>query len=156
MSKEQWHLAQLNIAQAVDDMASEVMAGFVARLDEINALADAAPGFIWRLQTEEGDATSIQAFDDPSLLANMSVWADLESLKSYVYKSAHVELIRDRDAWFSKLVSAHQVLWWVPAGEIPTVAEARARLEHLQEHGPSGSAFTFAKPFPPGHRVLYC
>ncbi|HCH23900.1 MAG TPA: DUF3291 domain-containing protein [Oceanospirillaceae bacterium] len=152
----EWHLAQMNLAQAVDGMESAAMAGFVARLDEINRLADSSPGFIWRLQDESGDATSIKSFEDPRLLVNMSVWQDLESLKYFVYKSAHVELIRDRDVWFNKLLSAHQVLWWVPAGEVPTVAEAQARLEHLREHGPSGAAFTFAKAFPPGHRVLYC
>ncbi len=81
-------------------MDSETMKGFVDRLDEINNLADNSPGFIWRLQTEEGDATSIKAFDDPSLIVNMSVWENIETLKKFVYKSLHVELIRDRDAWY--------------------------------------------------------
>lgn len=151
-----WHLAQMNIARALDDMESATMAGFVARLDEINALADAAPGFVWRLQDETGDATSIQAFDEPDLLINMSVWQDLESLQHYVYKSAHVELLKNRTAWFDKLADVSQVLWWVPAGEIPTVAEGKARLQHLLDYGVTGSAFTFSKSFPPGHGVVYC
>ena len=96
------HLAQINIALARSEMTGDIMSGFVARLDEINALADISPGFIWRLQSDEGDATTIRVFDDPLLLINMSVWADIESLKNYVYRSAHVELIKDRDAWFKK------------------------------------------------------
>lgn len=124
------------------------MRGFVQRLDEINALADTSPGFVWRLQTEEGDATSIQAFDDPLLIVNMSVWADLYSLKNFVYRSMHVDLIRDRDAWFNKIQVAHQALWWVPAGHTPTVVEGKKRLASLQELGPHAEAFTFAKPFP--------
>lgn len=129
-------------------MESATMAGFVTRLDEINALADKSPGFVWRLQTEEGDATSIQAFDDPNLIVNMSTWENIESLKHYVYKTAHVELIRDRDAWFSKIATVHQALWWVPAGHIPTVSEGKEKLASLQSNGPSQEAFTFAKPFP--------
>ena len=142
-----YQLAQINIATARDSMDSETMRGFSERLDEINALADQFPGFVWRLQTEDGDATSIQAFDDPSLLINMSVWEDLDSLKKYVYKSAHVELLRDRDAWFGKIVAAHQALWWVPAGHIPTLEEGKERLAHLDQHGPGERAFTFAKPY---------
>ncbi|BFM10070.1 DUF3291 domain-containing protein [Simiduia litorea] len=146
---DRYHLAQINIARARDAMDSETMTGFVSRLDEINALADAAPGFIWRLQTADGDATSIQAFDDPLLIVNMSVWADRDALRAYVYKSLHVELIRDRDAWFEKIAIAHQALWWVPHGHTPTVEEGKARLQHLEEHGPTTYAFTFAKPFDP-------
>ena len=124
------------------------MKGFVDRLDEINALADDSPGFVWRLQTEEGDATSIQAFDDPNLIVNMSAWENIESLKNFVYKTAHVELIRDRDAWFSKIKTVHQVLWWIPAGHLPSVEEGKERLAGLEANGPNPAAFTFAKPFP--------
>ncbi|MEE9319547.1 MAG: DUF3291 domain-containing protein [Granulosicoccus sp.] len=145
----QFHLAQINIALAQASMDSDVMKGFANRLDEINALADSSPGFIWRLQTETGDATSIQAFDNPMMLVNMSVWGSMEALKSYVYKSAHVELIRDRDAWFAKLIEVHQALWWVPAGHIPSVNEGKEKLEVLQKNGPTKAAFTFAKNFEP-------
>lgn len=144
-----YQLAQINIALARDEMTSETMQGFASRLDEINALADQAEGFVWRLQETSGDATSIRAFDDPLLLVNMSVWQDLESLRRYVYKSNHVELIRDRDAWFHKMKEAHQALWWVPAGHIPDVAEAKERLAHYRTNGPTPFAFTFAKSFPP-------
>ena len=145
-----YHLAQINIAQALGSMESESMKGFVDRLDEINTIADNAPGFVWRLQSEEGDATAIRAFDNPLLLINMSVWEDIESLKGYVYKSFHVELIQDRDAWFGKMLQAHQALWWVPAGHIPTVEEGKLKLDHLQQYGPSEAAFTFARPHKPG------
>lgn len=144
---KKYHLAQINIAQAKADMDGEIMRGFVQRLDEINALADAASGFVWRLQTEDGDATALRVFDDAMLIINMSVWEDIESLKNYVFKSLHVELIRDREAWFNKLGAAHQALWWVPAGHIPTVEEARAKLDHIRAHGPSPEVFTFGRSF---------
>jgi len=142
-----FHLAQINIAHAQAPMDSVVMNGFVERLAEINALADNSPGFVWRLQTEEGDATTLQVFDDPLLLVNMSVWENLDSLRNYVYKSIHVELIRDRDAWFNKMTRPHQALWWVPVGHIPSVTEGKEKLSVLQRGGPSINAFTFAKPF---------
>jgi uncharacterized protein DUF3291 len=142
------HLAQLNIALLSAPLDSPQLAGFVAALDEINALADAAPGFVWRLQTEDGDATAIRAFDDDRLIVNMSVWASVEALADYAYRSDHVRVLRRRREWFESMREAYQVLWWVPAGELPTVAEARRRLEHLREHGPSEHAFTFRTPFP--------
>lgn len=142
-----YHLAQVNVAQAKDEMSAEVMQGFVLRLDEINALADQAPGFVWRLQSAQGDATSIRVFDDPLLLVNLSVWTNVETLQNFVYKSLHVELIRDRDAWFSKMKSAHQALWWIPHGHIPGVSEAREKLEQIRRIGPGPESFTFAKTF---------
>jgi Domain of unknown function (DUF3291) len=143
-----FHISQVNVAQAKADMGSEVMQGFVSRLDEINALADSANGFIWRLKEDSGSATAIRVFDDPLLLINMSVWANLESLKNYVYKSLHVELIKDRDAWFNKMGESHQALWWIPAGHFPSIEEAQKQLEYIRKHGPSAQAFKFAKPFP--------
>ncbi len=141
------HLAQVNIAQAKDEMDTNVMKGFVSRLDEINAIADNSPGFIWRLQSESGDSTSFRVFDDSLLLVNLSVWKNLEDLKSFVYKSRHVELIRDREAWFDKLKSVHQVLWWIPIGHIPTPEEAKDKLKYLRKNGPSQEAFTFGSAF---------
>lgn len=143
-----YHLAQINIAKAVDDMQSPAMHGFTSRLDEINALAEQSPGFIWRLQTEEGDATSIQVMDDPLVIVNMSVWQDVESLKHFVYKTIHVELIQDREAWFSKMADAHQALWWVPEGYQPSAEEGVERLQRLRLEGPSPRAFTMAKTMP--------
>ena len=148
---KKYHLAQINIADSRGARDDKIMKGFVDRLDEINAIADSSAGFIWRLQTEEGDATTIQAFDDPLLLVNLSVWNDIDSLKNFVYKSLHVELIQDRDAWFKKMRESHQALWWVPEGHIPCVEEATEKLSYLQANGPSEIAFTFSRSFdPPG------
>ena len=143
-----YHIAQINIALAKKEMDSEVMKGFVSRLDEINEQADTAKGFVWRLQTEEGDSTAIRVFDEPLLLVNMSVWESIDALKDFVYKSAHVELIRDRQAWFHKYIDSHQALWWIPAGSIPTIEEAKEKLEHIQKQGPTQEAFHFGKVFP--------
>jgi hypothetical protein len=144
---KKFNIAQINIALGQDQIESEPMQGFVERLDEINTLADQAPGFVWRLQTEDGDATSIQAFDNPLFIVNMSVWDSIECLKDFVYRSMHVELIRDRDAWFSKIPEMHQALWWVPQGHSPTIEEGKERLVHLRSHGATARAFTFAKSF---------
>ena len=143
-----YHLAQINIAKAMADLDSPLMAGFVSRLDEINALAESAKGFVWRLRSDAGDATSIRAFDDPNVYINMSVWETPEDLKNFVYRSAHVELIRDREAWFSRLSEQHQAAWWVSAGSYPSAEEGRDRLLALREQGPSPDAFTLARPFP--------
>lgn len=142
---KKFHLAQINIAKA--KMDSEIMKGFVDRLDEINQIADHFAGFIWRLQTEDGDSTGIRAFSDPNLIINMSVWKDIKSLKSYVYKSAHVELIRDRQAWFNKMLESQIALWWVPVGHIPSIEEGKQKLDLLDKNGPNENVFTFAKTF---------
>lgn len=142
-----YHLAQINIAKARAEMNSPVMEGFMARLDEINEIADNAKGFIWRLQSEEGDSTAIRVFEDNLILVNISVWESLEDLKNYVYKSKHVELIRDRQAWFTSLSGANQAIWWVPDGHIPSIEEAKEKLDYLEKNGPSQEAFVFGKNF---------
>ncbi|RCS57169.1 DUF3291 domain-containing protein [Parvibium lacunae] len=144
-----YHLAQVNIALARAEIDSPEMHGFTSRLDEINRLAEESNGFVWRLTGNGDDATSIRVFEDPMMLVNMSVWQDLDSLKAYVYKSAHVTLIRERQAWFHKLDIAHQALWWIRAGHIPTLEEAENKLEQIQTRGPTASAFSFAQAFPP-------
>lgn len=146
---KKYQLAQINVAQAKAEINTATMHGFVSRLDEINAIADSSEGFVWRLQSKEGDSTSIRVFEDSLLLVNMSVWENIETLRNYVYKSLHVEMIRDREAWFNKSATAHQAMWWIPAGHIPTTEEAKEKLEYIQLHGPSQEAFTFGKPFPP-------
>jgi hypothetical protein len=143
-----YRIAQINIARAVADIDTAIMSGFVNRLVEINAQADQARGFVWRLQSETGDATSIRLFDDDKLIVNMSVWETVEDLRHFVYKTSHVELIRDREAWFSKPTEAHQALWWVKAGQLPLPEEGRDRLLQLRREGPSPLVFTMAKPFP--------
>lgn len=142
-----YHLAQLNIAHAVDDMESETMAPFVALLDQINSLAESSPGFVWRLKDETGNATSLGVFDDPRVIVNMSVWEGIEPLTNFVYKSAHTPVMARRRDWFEVTTLAYQVLWWVEADKEPTLGEARQRLEHLQEHGGSPFAFTFKSRF---------
>ena len=142
-----YQLAQLNVGIIRGAMDSPVMAEFAASLGRINALADRAPGFVWRLQTEAGDATAIRPFEDPNLLLNMSVWRDLESLTQYVYHSAHLELMRRRREWFERMTQAYLVLWWVPAGHRPGIEEAIERLELLRSRGPGPAAFTFRAAF---------
>jgi len=146
--KTRYHLAQINIAQAKQAMESPIMSGFVKRLDEINLLAEKSPGFVWRLQTEEGDATGIKAYDDQQMVINLTVWQDIDSLKHYVYQSAHIELIQDRKRWFSKMESMQLALWWVPIGHIPSIEEGKNKLDLLQSDGVSERVFTFAKPYP--------
>ena len=143
-----YHLAQVNIALPQAPLDSEQLAGFVERLEPVNALADAATGFVWRLQTEDGDATGIRAFGDDRLIVNMSVWSSLEALRQFVYRSGHADVLRRRKEWFESMPQLISALWWIPAGSTPTLAEAEARLEHLRQHGPSAPAFTFKDPFP--------
>ncbi len=149
MTDRPWHLAQLNVGRLVAPLQSETLAGFVAALEPINALADEHPGFVWRLQTDAGDATSIRPTDDDLFLINMSVWSSLEALRAFVYTTAHVQVLRQRRAWFEQLATSHLVLWWVPAGHTPTVEEALARIERLRRDGPTPAAFTFRSPFDP-------
>jgi hypothetical protein len=144
-----YELAQLNIGVIKGPMDSPVMAEFAANLERINALAERSPGFVWRLQTEEGDATALRPFENENTLVNMSVWRDLAALNQYVYGSAHVEIMRRRREWFERMKEASLVLWWVPQGHRPTVGEAIAKLELLRAKGPRPEAFTFRAAFPP-------
>jgi heme-degrading monooxygenase HmoA len=148
-----YHLAQINIGRMRAPLKDALMQGFVARLDEINQLAEATPGFVWRFQTAEGNATAVRPFDDDRILFNMSVWESIEALQQYVYKSAHAEVMKRRREWFEKFDGFYQALWWVEAGHIPTVEEAKARLAHLNQHGVSAYAFSFKEPFPPPDAV---
>ena len=143
------HLAQVNIARMRGALEDPVMRGFVARLDEINALADASPGFVWRLQTDAGNATYLRPYDDERIIINMSVWEKVEDLRHYVYRGAHSEVLRQRGGWFEKLETPVVALWWIPAGRIPSVDEATKRLSHLEANGPTPFAFTFRAMFPP-------
>jgi hypothetical protein len=147
ITMQPFHLAQVNIARMLAPLDDPIMAGFVARLDEINALADGSPGFVWRFQTAEGNATAVRPYDDERVLFNLSVWETLDDLRQYVYRSAHSQLIGQRKDWFSKFDMAYLALWWVPAGHIPAVEEAKQRLEHLRQQGETAEAFTFKKIF---------
>ena len=148
-----YEIAQLNIGIIKGPMDSPVMADFAAGLERINALADRSPGFVWRLLSEAGDATSIRPFDNENLLVNMSVWRDVESLNRYVYNSAHVEFMRRRREWFERMRELFFVLWWVPAGHRPSIPEATAKLDVLRADGPTAEAFTFRHAFAPPDAV---
>ncbi|HEX2438942.1 MAG TPA: DUF3291 domain-containing protein [Methylomirabilota bacterium] len=143
-----FHLAQVNIGRIRAPLQDPIMDGFRNALAPINALADASPGFVWRLQTEDGNAMAIRPFEDERMAINMSVWESLEALQQFVYKSAHVGSLRDRKQWFEPIEGPILALWWIPAGHIPTVTEAQERLQHLEAHGPTPQAFTFRSPFP--------
>jgi Domain of unknown function (DUF3291) len=140
------HLAQLNIARLLEPLESLRLADFVAALDEVNAVADSAPGFVWRLQSESGNATDIRPWGD-DVIVNMSVWESVEALRSYVYGPAHAAVLRRRRDWFSALGAPHLVLWWVPVDHLPDLDEAHARLEMLERAGPTAEAFTLREPF---------
>jgi hypothetical protein len=125
-----------------------LMEGFRSQLERINAVADRSPGFVWRLQTPDGDATAIRTFEDDRILFNMSVWESLEALHQYVYEGPHLGPLRDRREWFLPFEGPMLALWWIPAGHVPTVKEAKEKLEELGRIGPTAAAFTFRRPFP--------
>jgi Domain of unknown function (DUF3291) len=137
------HLAVLNVGRVRAPLDAPAMAGFAGALRPINALADTSPGFVWRLTDgESDDATSIRPYGD-DLLVNLSVWESREALWTFTYRTDHLELLRRRREWFVRMEAPILVLWWVPAGHIPTVEEALERLERLRGAGPGPDAFTF-------------
>jgi hypothetical protein len=148
------HLAQINVGRLLAPIDAPETAAFAEALDPVNALADASPGFVWRLQTDAGNATAVRAFEDDTILVNMSVWESPDALNDFVYRSQHTPFLQRRREWFEKPAEAIAALWWVRAGEIPTVAEGVARLEHLRAHGPTAVAFTFHQVFPPAPATI--
>jgi heme-degrading monooxygenase HmoA len=144
-----YYLAEINIGRILAPLDDPLMAGFVERLDEINALADNSPGFVWRLQSDEGNATNFRPYEDERILVNVSVWTSLEAFADYAYKSNHREVMKQRRQWFERFDGPYMALWWVPQGHIPTVAEAKERIDYLRAHGESPFAFSLKKPFPP-------
>ncbi|RSM67701.1 DUF3291 domain-containing protein [Actinoplanes sp. ATCC 53533] len=148
-----YHLAQLNLARLRAPLESPELADFVARLPEINDLAERSPGYVWRLQDSSGDATALRPFE-PDVIVNLTVWESVESLHAFTYRSGHLEPMRRRRDWFRTFGGPHQVLWWIPAGTLPTVTEAGDRLALLTRLGPSPEAFTFREPHPaPGPTI---
>ncbi len=139
------HIAQINIGRLIAPIDDPRIAGFVTQLDPINALADKAPGFVWRLQSSSGNATDITYNEDPTMMVNMSVWTSIDALRDYVYRSKHLGVFRDRAKWFQKMELPGYCLWWIPEGHIPTVAEGRERLEHYQRHGDTAFSFWFSQ-----------
>ena len=147
-----YHLAQLNLGLFRAPVDSEEMAEFTAALDPINAIAEASPGFIWRLKDDDGGSSSfveVPGREDPLWAPNMSVWTDFDSLKHFIYKSGHVSYLRRRTEWFQKPDRPINVLWWIPEGEIPTLSDAVKRLDYLTDHGPSEQGWSLTQQFPP-------
>ncbi|WP_371482478.1 DUF3291 domain-containing protein [Kitasatospora sp. NBC_00315] len=149
MSDDPAHqLAQVNIARMLQPLDSPLLADFVAALAPLNAVADAADGFVWRLQSEDGDATAIRVFEDDWLLVNMSVWRDPAALDAYVYDTGHRAMLKRRREWFEKPAEAMTALWWVPAGHRPDAVEAEERLTVLRANGPTAEVFTLRQTYP--------
>ena len=142
------HIAQFNIGRMRAPLTDPLMQGFVSQLVTINQLAEEAAGFVWRLQTPAGDATSIRIYDDDWLIVNMSVWESIEALWDFTYKTQHAQVLSHRKEWFERLDAPILVLWWIAEGETITAEDGKTRLEHLRQHGPTPQAFTFKVRFP--------
>jgi Domain of unknown function (DUF3291) len=144
-----YHLAQINVGRFHYPADDPRNADFMDNLGRINAIAESSSGYIWRLKDDSGNATAIQAFDDPKVIVNMSVWDSIENLQLFAYRSEHVKFLRRRAEWFGDFGAPFVALWWVEAGHLPTPAEGREKLEHLARHGSTPAAFTFREKFGP-------
>ncbi len=144
-----FHLAVFNIGRPVAALDSAQLRDFMDGLDPINALAEQAPGFVWRYTADgTNNATAARPIDD-QIIVNFGVWDSRQHLWDFVYRSQHLDFLRRRRDWFQHLDEPYLVLWWVPAGHIPSMDEALARLDLLRRDGPSVEAFTFREPFDP-------
>jgi hypothetical protein len=135
------HLAELNIGRIRYPLDDPRMADFANNLALVNGIADRSDGFVWRLQDDGGDATSVRPFDDPQIIVNVSVWQGVESLERYVWQTVHKRFYGRRHEWFDRFEGPYFVMWWVPVGHRPTITEAVERLNHLKQHGPTDHAF---------------
>lgn len=142
-----YHIAVFNIARMLGEIDSPVMQEFADNLDPINALGEQSPGFVWRLKSDNGNATSIRIYDDPYMIVNLSVWETIDSVFQFTYYTAHTDYFRRRREWFEKFDLPLLTLWWVPVGHEPTALESKARLEYFQEHGATPHAFTFKQRY---------
>ena len=154
MTIPEFHLAQVNVARLIEPLDSQRLSDFVAALEPVNASADLSPGFVWRLKTEEGNATSLSAFEwdiegSAGVLTNMSVWESYEALREFVFSPLHLEVLRKRKNWFFKVGEATTALWWIPAGTIPTLEDAESKIRYLRKNGPSPLAFDISKKYSP-------
>ena len=143
----EYQLAQINIARMRASIDNPVMADFVAQLPPVNALAEHSPGFVWRLQSDSGDATSIKVYEDEMIIINLTVWESVEALREYTYKSARHGVLRDRKRWFEKFDGPYYALWWIPAGHVPRAEVGKQRLDYLRAHGDTPHAFSFKHVF---------
>jgi len=141
------HLAQLNIAKTKYALDAPQIKEFVDNLAPINNLAESSDGFIWRLKDESGDATNIEAFSDPAIIVNMSVWDSTDALKNFMFRTHHRDFLRRKKEWFRDIPEDSYVLWWIPIGHTPTLEEALEKLEYLRSHGDTPNAFTFKSNF---------
>jgi hypothetical protein len=148
------HLAQLNVARLAHDLEHPDLQPFVTALDAVNADADAAPGFVWRWDEDEPSMARIRLFGR-DMIVNLSVWTDLDVLEAYVYGDAHLAVLRQRRSFFTRMSTPNLVLWWVPEGHVPSLAEARERLDRLGAEGPAPSAFTMRQAFDAEGRPLH-
>lgn len=145
----EWQIAQLNIGRTVAPVDDARLADFMAQLDEINALAERSPGFVWRLQSDAGNATDIKVGDDPLVIVNLTVWDSIDELFDFAYRSEHKSVFVRRFEWFERWPGPSVVLWWQPTGTVPDTDEALRRLQLLAAHGPTPEAFTFKERFAP-------
>lgn len=146
------HLAQINVGTLHHPLDAPETAEFVAALGPINELAEAAPGFVWRLTDDDGASSSyvdLPGADDPLLIVNFSVWTDLASLKAFMYDTEHAAYLRRRREWFARVAEVTSACWWIPAGSVPEVGDGYRRLLHLREHGPSDQAWLLGRPLDP-------
>ena len=144
-----WHLAQVNIGRFIKPVEDPANADFVNALDHVNALADVSPGFVWRLKGEGSGAIDIKPFPDPQMAINMSVWESIDALAAFAYRNMeHRGVMRRRREWFEEM-KVYMALWWIPAGTLPTIEDAKAKLALLEKLGPTAEAFTFRQPFAP-------
>ena len=155
MAATEFQLAQANIARTRGSFDSPTMAGLVARIDEMNTLAESCDGFVWRQPGAEVTAEALFAFEQhhspfetDRVFYNMSVWESVEALRNYVYKTSHAEMLRAKDDWIDDSDEPALVLWWIPAGTIPTIAESAKRWQMLRAEGPTEAAFTMSRLFP--------
>ena len=137
------HLAQFNIGRLRFDQDDPGAAEFMNALDEVNAAGEMSPGFVWRHQDDSGAAVDTNLYGDPRLIINYTIWESVDQLRQFAYHGAHLDYFRRRLEWFEAHDEASHVMWWIPAGEIPSTAEAMRRLEHLQTNGPTSAAFGF-------------
>jgi hypothetical protein len=149
------HIAQLNVGRPRGAADSAVMAGFMTLIEPVNALADAAPGFVWRLEGGDGPGATALRPCGPDIMVNMSVWQTLEALRDFVYRNGpHLDAMRRRREWFHKMAEQHMVLWWIPEGHLPGIDEALDRLDLLRRSGPGPLAFTFREAYSPPARQI--
>jgi hypothetical protein len=143
------NIAQFNISIEKAPLDDPVMKDFVDSLARVNQSADESEGFVWRLHDETGNATAMRVFDDQRIIFNLSVWKSIELLKRFVYYNQHMSILKRRLEWFEKNAKRSYVLWWIPETHCPSIEEAKTRLLHLQDKGPTPFAFTFDHLFEP-------